>query len=294
MNQMSVGFTWDTQLNSLEPGQKTFLVPHRYGDAGWFDWQPMAALYPVALWNVSMADQDWQRIERLRDAEAIDWNAVFGFRDMEDAGHESPWIQFLAGHNPDYPERVLHATHQQLCRRVAQLRGDSHVGTRHHVHHWQHGNPVTSEALLQLTLGGPQPIKNGGLLHSRLRYFDVARRRPGLPQDVGALVEKLQANRTVVRFVNLSPVEARQLIVQGGAYGEHTFTRATWNGRTGTWPGELGGYAGTYAAPALTTEVRSADIGASRFTLELPPGTEITLELATERYVNEPTHAGPF
>ena len=115
-----------------------------------------------------------------------------------------------------------------------------------------------------MTLGGPQPIKNGGLLHSRLRYFDVARRRPGLPQDVGALVEKLQANRTVVRFVNLSPVEARQLIVQGGAYGEHTFTRATWNGRTGTWPGELGGYAGTYAAPALTTEVRSADIGASR------------------------------
>jgi len=296
INQMSVGYSWETQLSSLEPGQKTFLVPHRYGDAGWFDWQPMPALYPTALWNVSMADQDWQRIERLRDAEAIDWNAVFGFRDMEDAGHEAPWVQFLAGHNPDYPERILHAAHQQLCRRSAQLREDDDVGKPDffHVHQWQHGNPVTSEALLQLTLGGPQQIKNGGLLHSRLRYFDVDRRRPGLPQDVGALVEKLEADRTVVRFANLSPVETRRLIVQGGAYGEHRFARANWSGRTSVWPGHLGGYAGTYAAPNLTTEQRCADIGANRFTLELPPATEIVLDLATERYVNEPSHGGPF
>jgi len=127
-----------------------------------------------------------------------------------------------------------------------------------------------------------------------LRYFDVDRRRPGLPQDVGALVEKLEADRTVVRFANLSPVETRRLIVQGGAYGEHRFARATWSGRTSVWPGKLGGYAGTYAAPTLTTEQRSADIGASRFNLELPPATEIVLDLATERYVNEPSHGGPF
>ena len=28
--------------------------------------------------------------------------------------------------------------------------------------------------------------------------------------------------------------------------------------------------------------------------VELPPGTEITLDLGTERYVNEPSYSGPW
>ena len=44
-------------------------------------------------------------------------------------------------------------------------------------HHWQTVNPVTCEALVQLTLGGPQPMYNGGMLHTTVRYFDAERRR---------------------------------------------------------------------------------------------------------------------
>ena len=156
-------------------------------------------------------------------------------------------LRFLAGDNADYPEAILDATYQILCRRLALLREDEFVGTRHHVHHWQWGNPVSSEALIQLTLGGPQPIYNGGLLHVRLRYFDTARRRPGLPEDVAVLVERLEAERTVIRLVNLSPVASRELIVQGGAFGEHSFGTVRYGGRTSIWPGEMGGYAGSYA-----------------------------------------------
>jgi len=32
---------------------------------------------------------------------------------------------------------------------------------------------------VQLVLGGPQIMYNGGLLHATLRYFDPARQRPG-------------------------------------------------------------------------------------------------------------------
>ena len=60
-------------------------------------------------------------------------------------------------------------------------------------HRWQQTNPVTTEALIQLTLGAPQLIYNGGLLMSRLRYFDFDRKRPGLPKDTAALVETLEA-----------------------------------------------------------------------------------------------------
>lgn len=229
--------------------------------------------------------------ERLRRAEATSWETVHSFRDKHDSGHEAPWARFLAGENPDYPERILHTAHQQLSRRLAQLRTDQHVGTQHHIHHWQWGNPVTSEALVQLALGAPQPIYNGGLLHARLRYYDVERRRPGLPLDVGTLVESLETDRTVVQLVNLSPTESRTLRIGAGTFGEHRFGSATWQSRTSEWPGELGGYKGSYAAPAVTSKERRLDLDSGHVEVALPPASRIRLDLVTLRYVNEPTYS---
>ena len=291
---MSVSERWDSQFAAMGEQYKTFLVPYRYGDAGWFDWQPISPIYLVTLWNLSMSDGDWESMERVRQAEAFDWNAVFAFHNKEDSGHEQPWVRYLSGQNSDYPERILAASHQLVCRRLALLREDEAVGTRHHVHHWQWGNPVSSEALIQLTLGGPQPIYNGGLLHCRLRYFDARRRRAGLPEDTGALIETLEARRTVVRLVNLNPNEGRELIIQAGAFGEHQFGTAKYIGRTSEYPGELGGYAGSYAVPPLKTEVQTAPVNNTHLRVELPPGTEIILDLTTERFVNEPSYSGPW
>ena len=293
-HDMSVVERWESQFGSMGAKRETFLVPHRYGDAGWFDFQPISPIYLVTLWNLSMAGEDWERIERVRQSEAFDWDRVFPFHNKEDSGHEQPWVRYLAGQNPAFPERMLHASHQLLCRRLALLRQDRDVGTCHHVHHWQWGNPVSSEALIQLTLGGPQPIYNGGLLHVRLRYFDAQRRRPGLPENVGALVEKLEAGRTVVRLVNLNPNESRELVVQAGAFGEHRFGTAKYRARTSAYPGELGGYAGSYAPPPLTTEERVEEVNHRHLTVELPPGTEITLDLDTQRYVSEPSYSSPW
>ena len=47
------------------------------------------------------------------------------------------------------------------------------------IHLWQQSNPVVTEALVQLTWGGPQVIYNGGLQQARVRYYDAVRRRPG-------------------------------------------------------------------------------------------------------------------
>ena len=293
--EMSESERWVEQFDALEPGQETLLVPYRYGDAGWFDWQPMLSVYPVSLWYLSMDDKDWQSVERVRQGDIHDWNSVFAFHNKEDAAHEQPWVRYLAGENPDFPERMLHASHQIVNRRNALVQEDKDVGTRFHIHQWQWGNPLSSEALIQLTMGGPQPIYNGGLLHTRLRYYDVQRKRPGLPENVGALVEKLTADRTVVNLVNLSTNETRKVVVQAGAFGEHKFGRAKYVGRISEWPGHLGGYAGTYAPPKLETEERSIDVDSAHLTVELPPGMEIRLDLDTKRYVNEPSYFnGPF
>ena len=52
-------------------------------------------------------------------------------------------------------------------------------------------NPATTDALVRLMLGGLPVGRTGYPLHCRLRYFDPTRRRAGLPEQVGALVERM-------------------------------------------------------------------------------------------------------
>ena len=84
------------------------------------------------------------------------------------------------------------------------------------------------------TIGRPDPARCWAAsppgatcyaLHCRLRYFDPERRRAGLPEDVAALVERMTEDEVTVTLVNLDPVEARTVIVQGGAYAEHQIER---------------------------------------------------------------------
>jgi hypothetical protein len=283
-----IGALADEAAADLDP--VTWVVPYRYGDGGWFDYQPLSPIYPTALWNVSMVEGDWARIETLRGHEPIDWRAVGVFRTKEESGHERPWLRFLAGDNPDYPERILQAAYGVVCRRLAQIAADDADLTGVHIHHWQELNPVVTEALVQLTLGAPQIIYNGGLLHCRVRYFDADRRRPGLPLDVAALVETLEAERTVLTLVNLSPFAARRVIIQAGGFGEHRFTTATFDARSSEFPGPQD----RYAAPALTTTPETLTVEATHLTVELPPATSITLTLGMARYVNDPSYALPW
>ena len=287
---MSLREHWIGQFTAMGDRTETLLVPYRYGDSGWFDWQPPSPVFLAALWNLSMADEDWQRIERVREAEAYDWNDVISFRNKEDAGHEQPWLRFLAGDNPDYPERALQASYQQVAWRNALVCNDDEVGTHMSVHRWQEDNPISAEALLQQTLGAPQPIYNGGLLHCRLRYFDARRRRPGLPPDVSALVEKVEAGRTIVRIINLNAQEDRELIVQAGGYGEHSFGDVEFDVMTSDYPGPTA----RYAPGAIAIDRRKTTVNGKHLQVSLPAGTEIHLDLGTERYINEARSAGPF
>jgi hypothetical protein len=199
-------------IEAAEGNPITFVIPYRYRDSGWFDYMPVPISYPTALWNLSMADKDSQQLANLEKQENYDWREVVPLRNKEENGHEAAWLRFLAGDNPDYPEKMLAQSYGQVCRRLEQIRQDEADLTQVHIHHWQELNPLVTEALIQLTLGAPQINYNGGLLHSRVRYFDEERKRPGLPEDVAALVEKLEAERVVLKLVNLSPFAKRTLL----------------------------------------------------------------------------------
>jgi hypothetical protein len=132
-----------------------------------------------------------------------------------------------------------------------------------------HINPATTEALTQLMLGGIPTGRSGCPLHCRLRYFDPVRRRAGLPEDVAALVETMNADEVTVTLVNLSPLHERTVIVQSGAYAEHQIESVTVDGET-------------------------TPVDRPHVSVRLAPGCGSQLTVKTSRYANQPTFAMPW
>ena len=284
---MSLEHHWTGQIKALGDRADSWVVPYCYGDSGWSDWQPLAPMYPLAIWNVSGDEVDRDMVSTIRERETYDWRKVFSFHSKEDAGHEQPWFAYIQGENPDYPEQILRASLAQVYRRMEQVRRDETDPRDNHIHWWQQLNPVTTEALIQLTLGAPQMLYNGGLLLAPIRHFDPDSDRPGLPPDVAALVESVEGERVDLHLVNLSALSERTVRVQAGTLGEHEFAQVTYNKIASEYPGPVG----DYATPEVVTDSETAQINDVYFDVALPPGTEIRLSLGLRRHVNPPSYA---
>ncbi|MBP2328226.1 hypothetical protein JOF56_008611 [Kibdelosporangium banguiense] len=282
---------WIVQLGD-DIRTSTLHVPLRYADHGWFDYNPMLMAIPTALWHHSAAPADQERIERLCAASGHDWRTVRSFRSKEEAGHEEPWLAFLAGDNPGYPERILAAAQAQVRHRLARM--ERYGGTdvsEPDIHLWQQSNPVVTEALVQLTWGGPQVIYNGGLQQARVRYYDARDRRPGLPPSVAALVSSIEPEATTVDLINLDPEHGRCVIVQAGPFAEHTIRSARYTVcADSSWLGDLYDYG--HSQPAVTTA--SIDVGGPWLGVELPPSTRIRLTLCLGLRDRQPSYRTPF
>jgi hypothetical protein len=282
---------WTAQLGS-DIDVPTLHVPFRFSDRGWFDYNPMLMAVPTALWHHCAAPADRERLERLRAAGGHDWRTVRAFRSKEEAGHEEPWLAFLAGDNPAYPERILAAAQAQVRHRLARM--ERHRGqdvAEADIHLWQQVNPVVTEALVQLTWGGPQVLYNGGLQQARVRYYDAGAKRPGLPPSVAALVSRVEPEATVVDLVNLATETDHTVIVQAGAFGEHTIRAA---GHTAcddeSWLGSLYDYG--YTEPAVTSATTRVD--GPWLPVRLPRSTSVRLTLQLDLRTRPPSYRTPF
>jgi hypothetical protein len=255
-----------TGMEQVKDGKR--LVPTKHDQRGWYAYQPLRPTYHVHLWNVSQSKEDWRRLESVRGDD--DWLTVGDFRTKGDYGHEAPWVRFVTGHHPDYPEKILAVTYSQVRQRMQRIAADHTDPKTWDVHHWQELNPVVLEGLVQLTLGGPQPLYHGGVLHCRVRYFDPQRRRPGLPPDVAVLVTRIEPERTTLQLVNTSPSHAREMIIQAGAFGEHSFSSVK------------------------TVDGKTETIGGRHLRVRLAPGAGGRLVLGMKRYVNPPAYGFPW
>ncbi|MBT7864518.1 MAG: hypothetical protein HN712_29690 [Gemmatimonadetes bacterium] len=275
------------------------LVPYKMGPSGWHDFRPLDPYVVGHLWHLSMAESDRTCLERLHSGAAhgphayayadsphapepgaeewrpdgpAEWNRVWddlsGNKLVE---NEPAHLRWLAGDNPDWPDRILDMTAIQIQRAVERLQGD-------YEHEWASQtvtaqNPVMAAGLGQMVMGAPFQGFNGGLLVARLRYFDAQHRRPGMPRGVAALIEKLAADQTIVQLVNTNPSQEARVLVQAGAYGEHRFITASWQDADG---------------------LKTQDVAGRCLEVVLAPGAVTRLDLKMDCYVNDPTYAMPW
>ena len=102
------------------------------------------------------------------------------------------------------PKTVLQSELESIPRKVAAIRADKTPADKRLADNMLDLNPAATDALVRLMFGALVPGREGGLLNARLRYFDPARRRAGVPDDVAALVSELSDRRTVVTLVNVN------------------------------------------------------------------------------------------
>ena len=95
------------------------------------------------------------------------------------------------------PETAMADDLATIKKRVEGIRNDQSKPDKRLADNMLDLNPVTTTALIQLTQGGMEPDRRGNLVNSRLRYFDPARKRAGLPEDVAALVSEMSDTGTV-------------------------------------------------------------------------------------------------
>jgi hypothetical protein len=192
---------------------------------------------------------------------------------------ETDWYHFLEGKNPGYPAKALREGLARIRKQMEIVRADTTSPDMRLADSALDYNPASVTALTELMEGGlyiqhpgwakTTPGQGGALLFSRLRYFDPERRRAGIPEDVAALVDSWSDDGLTVTLVNVSPSQARSLIVQGGAYGEHQILSVS-DGKT------------------------TLAVGARNFPLRLAPGAGARLTIKMKRYANDPTLSFPW
>src|SRR4029079_13531683 len=143
----------------------------------------------------------------------------------------NPWVEYLEGKNPGFPETVLKRDLDSIPRRMAEMQRDPTTPETRLADNAMEFNPAAVGGMVQLMWGALVPGREGSLLSARLRYFDPVRRRAGVPDDVGALVSELRDDRTVGTLVDGSTKTQRPVVVQGGGYGEPQILSAEVNGR---------------------------------------------------------------
>ncbi len=241
---------WTNMLDIVNSNSKMIngvkQYPYMYGDDGWYDFKPEPVSWgALDAWFWTMSGKDKSRVA------------------------DDPWVKFLNGEDPAFPERELRNDFKTIREKAAGMRADTTTPDTRLADDPMKYNPATVGTLRQLMMGGLDPGRGAAPLHCRLRYFDPIKRRAGIPDDVAALIDTFSDESVSVTLVNLNQSEPREVIVKAGAYGEHRVTR-------------------------VESEAESLEVGGTNFRVKLEPGCGSRLTIFNDRYAEKPTMSFPW
>ena len=241
---------WRRMIDAINGNQKEeegrTLYPHMYGDQGWYDYtqQPFdQGALEVYYWSMDRDD-----LGRVQDNE---------------------WISYLEGSRPEYPVEALLGGIERVRSAMERMREDTGTQDTRLSDEAKRNDPAAVMALVQLMQGGIPTGSAGYPLHCRLRYFDPVRRRPGLPENVSALVEKMTDSSVTLTLINVDPVQRKTVILQGGAYGEHRIV-------------------------SLEMDKQKIPIDKTYFSIQIAPGAGARMVIKMRRFSEQPTLAFPW
>jgi len=261
-------------------------VPIRHNEDGWHHFRRESPSDYLHLWFMSQSDSDWNEIERLTESQ-IKSRGHINDQDLE-------WAQFIKGKNSGFAERALSLELKTVIRKIGFIQKEHGDPETFVDNKWILVDPMKLDSLVRLTIGG-LPVKvQGEMLYSQVRYFDGERRRAGLPPDVAALVIHIEKDWIEIEIVNLNSVESRQLIIQGGAYGEHSFDSVEYTQVADIQPPvrDVRNPRSGMVEQALTQNTR--ELNDRAFTVNLAPGSGSKLRIKIKRYSGQPSFDFPW
>ena len=222
------------------------MIPRMHGAQGWYGYTTdllAHRLLKIYLW--SFRDDDRARVPK------------------------DQWLEFLEGRNPGFPEQAMGRDFALVRQNAERMRADTLTPDTRLSDNALPYIAVNVGSLVQLMLGALPTWKDGDLLHAQIRYFDPERRRSGIPESVGALIDGLSPDGVSLTLVNLDQVKPRSVLVQAGAYAEHDFT-------------------------AVTVGEKATEVGRSFIEIRLAPGAGSKITAKMKRYAHRPTLSMPW
>ena len=107
-----------------------------------------------------------------------------------------------------------------------------------------------------------------------MHYFDPQHRRPGLPEYVAALVDRVSADGVSLTLVNTDPVEGHDVLLQAGSFGEHQFTKAQLENENG--------------------QDKAIEVEDQYLQVHLGPAAQAHLHLGLKRFAHSPSYSSPL
>ena len=234
------------KFNVFDVKDKKLFVPDGKGVEGWYNWTTNMLIPELLdIYLLSMDRKDLERISK------------------------NDWISFLEGNNPNFPVESLRNQLGFIRKQMTNMQYETSTPDTRLADWAIEFNPATNAGELVRLMMGVNLTGRIWSMHARVRYFDPEKYRAGLPEDVAALVTKMDGGVTNVSLVNINQVKSRKVIIQTGAFGEHQCL-------------------------SVKTGDNEYPVNNRSFEVQLDPGAGTELIISAKRYANQPSWSFPW